>query len=66
MSSLADINRLTQSDLEGRWEEVLHQLLVSFLLIFSDSCCIVKGLRLNDIALLNTLSQPLSITCHMR
>jgi len=43
MSSLADINRLTQSDLEGRWEEVLHQLLVSFLLIFSDSCCIVKG-----------------------
>ena len=41
MSSLTDINRLTQSDLEGRWEEVLHQLLVSFLLISCDSCSIV-------------------------
>jgi len=43
MSSLADISRLSPSDLEGRWEEVLHQLLVSFLLISCecDSCRIV-------------------------
>ena len=34
MSILADINILSQRDLEERWEDVLQQLLVSFLLIF--------------------------------
>jgi len=37
MSSLVDIERLSQSDLQARWEEVLHQLLVSFLSILSNS-----------------------------
>jgi len=34
MSILADINILSQRDLEEQWEDVLQQLLVSFLLIF--------------------------------